>query len=152
MKKLKLTYFHCRKLGHIEKDFYNKTRDLEEKARNLEGDVSNGQSTNAQHRLPEGKVDKYTFSISTSQALRGHTSQSEWIVDFGCTHHMAKDASPFSSLSEAIKNKIFVVDYYALTIVGCVNIECRIFKKYTKVYLEKSSMKVKTYLTPTSDG
>jgi hypothetical protein len=54
--------------------------------------------TNLHNQTSEGKVDNYTFFVSASQALHAHTSQSEWIVDFGCTHHMAKDASLFSSL------------------------------------------------------
>jgi hypothetical protein len=51
----------------------------------------------------EGKANKYTFSISASQDFHAHTSQSEWIVNYGCTHHMAKDASLFSSLNESSK-------------------------------------------------
>jgi len=38
-------------------------------------------------------------------------------------HHMAKDTSPFSSISEANKKKIFVVNYYALIVVIYRNIE-----------------------------
>jgi hypothetical protein len=52
-------------------------------------------------KLPKGKVDNYMFFVSDSQALHAHTSKSEWIIDSGCTHHMAKDASLFSSLSKA---------------------------------------------------
>jgi len=56
--------------------------------------------------------------------LHAHTSKSEWMVYFGCTLHMAKDASLFSPLSKATKEEIFVVDDYALTLVDCGRIEC----------------------------
>jgi hypothetical protein len=39
-------------------------------------------------------------------------------MDFGCSHHMANDASLLSSLNEAKEEKIFVVDDYAVTISG----------------------------------
>jgi hypothetical protein len=63
--------------------------------------------------------------VSASQALHTHTFKSEWIVNSSCTHLMAKYASIFSSPSKDIENKIFVVDYYALTIFCCGKIECQ---------------------------
>jgi hypothetical protein len=56
---------------------------LEVKVKNLEGDVS------VVHR----STDNFTFQVRTSQALLLTPHKNEWVVDFGCTHHMAKDAS-----------------------------------------------------------
>jgi hypothetical protein len=44
--------------------------------------------------------------------------KNEWVVDSGCTHHMAKDASLFTSLNEAKERKISVIDEFSLDIVG----------------------------------
>ena len=68
-------------------------------------DMSIAQSTNVQHRLIEGMVYNYTFNVSDYQALHAHTIQSEWIIDFGCTHHITKHACPFSSISEVFKKR-----------------------------------------------
>lgn len=35
-----------------------------------------------------------TFNVKTSKALHAHTSKNERVIDFGCNHHMAWDASP----------------------------------------------------------
>jgi hypothetical protein len=99
----KTTCQYCRKLGHMEKACRQKTKDLEEKVKKLEGDVSTGRSTK---HTSEGKQNNYMFVVSSSQALHAHTSQNEWIVNSGCTHHMAKDVSLFSSLSEATKKNL----------------------------------------------
>lgn len=68
------------------------------------------------------------ITILSLLVLRRHCMltllNSEWIVDFGCTHCMAKDASLFSSLSRATKEEIFVADDYALTVASCSRIEC----------------------------
>lgn len=69
----------------------------------FEGDMLTGRTTNLQNRTSKGKEDHYMFYVSDSQAfmiilLKG-------IVDFGCTHHMAIDASLFSSLTKARKGK-----------------------------------------------
>jgi len=46
------------------------------------------------------------------------------MVNFGDTHRMVKDASLFSSLSESIKQNIYVVDDYALEFDGFGDIQC----------------------------
>lgn len=50
--------------------------------------------------------------------MLAQTLQDEWVVDFGCTNHMDKDASLFSSLDVAIENKIFVDDNFVHDIDG----------------------------------
>lgn len=47
------------------------------------------------------------------------------MVDSRCTRHIVKDASLFSSLNNVVEEKIFVVDDYALIVVGCGRNECR---------------------------
>jgi hypothetical protein len=51
--------------------------------------------------------------------------QNEWVVDSGCTHHMAKDASLFTSLDKVVERKIYVVDDFSLDIVGHGDVPCR---------------------------
>ena len=46
--------------------------------------------------------------------------QKEWILDFGCSCHMVKDASLFSSLCEAKEDNIWIVDDYALIVISSV--------------------------------
>ena len=67
----------------------------------------------------------FTFTTGTSQALLAQTSQNERVVNSGCTHHMAKDASLFSSLNVSTKNNIYVVNEFALDIVGHGDITCQ---------------------------
>jgi hypothetical protein len=67
-------------------------------------------------------TDNITFQVGTSQALLSHSVQNEWVVDFGCTHHMAKDASLFTCLDEDKERKIYVVDYFSLDVVGQGNV------------------------------
>ena len=65
--------------------------------------------------------------------LLDQTSQNEWVVNSGCTHHMAKDDSLFSSLDTTIEKKIYVVDGFSLGIVGHGDFACehgRIIKVY----------------------
>jgi hypothetical protein len=70
----------------MEKIFYKKRDDLEDKLKFLEGDVSGVFQPN----------DNCTFQVRTSQALLSHTTHNEWVFDFGCTHHMDKDATLFT--------------------------------------------------------
>ena len=72
---------------------------MEEKVKELEGDMKAMQSTSQ-------SVDNFTFLVGTSQALHAHTSQNEWVVDSSCTHHMVRDASMFSSLGKATEHNI----------------------------------------------
>lgn len=124
-KKKKKTCLYCGKVGFMEKVCWKKTSYLEEKVKNLEGDVSTRCSTNMQHRTSEGRAYNYMFFVSSSQILHAHTSKSEWIVDSGCTHHMAKDASLFLALYQAKKKGIFFfANDHALTVAGCGKIEC----------------------------
>ena len=46
-------------------------------------------------------------------------------MDYGCTQHMAKDASMFSSLSGAPEEKIYADDDYSLIITGNGDVECQ---------------------------
>jgi len=63
-------------------------------------------------------IDIFTFQFGTSQSLLSHSMKNEWVVDFGCTHHMAKDASLFTWLDEAKVRKIYLVDDFSLDVVG----------------------------------
>ena len=53
------------------------------------------------------------------------TSQNEWVVDPGYTHHMDKDPSLFSSLDFALEKKIFLVNNFAHDIVRYGIVICR---------------------------
>jgi hypothetical protein len=99
----------------VEKVCYKKRDDLEEKVKCLEGNMSS-------ERRP---TDNFTFQVRTSQALLSHSAQNEWVVDSGCTHHMAKDASLFTWLDEAKERKIYVVDDFSLDVVGQGDVTCR---------------------------
>jgi hypothetical protein len=60
-------------------------------------------------------------------------SQSEWVVNFGCTDHMVKDASLFTSLDKDVEKNIYVSDDFSLDIVGHGDVPCqhvRIFDIY----------------------
>jgi hypothetical protein len=70
-------------------------------------------------------IDNFTFQVETSQALLSHTMQNEWVVDSRCTHHMAKDASLFTSLDKVVEWKIYVADDFSLDIVGHGDVPCR---------------------------
>jgi hypothetical protein len=56
--------------------------------------------------------------------VHAHTSQREWIVDFGCLHHMAMHVSLFSCLSEAEQENIFVSYDYALIVINSGRVDC----------------------------
>ena len=99
----------------MEKVFYKKRGDLEEKIKCLEGDVS----------VVHQPTDNFTFQVRTSQALLSHSVQKKWVVDSECTHHMAKDSSLFTSLDEAKERKIYVVDDFSLDIIGQGDVSCR---------------------------
>lgn len=43
-------------------------------------------------------------------------SNNEWVVDFGYTHHIAKDTSLFSSLDIVVEKKIYMADDFSLDI------------------------------------
>jgi hypothetical protein len=62
--------------------------------------------------------------VGTPQALLSHSMQNEWVFDFGCTHHMDKDASLFMSLNEAKERKIYVADDFSLDIDGQGDVSC----------------------------
>jgi hypothetical protein len=74
----------------VERKYHKKRDELEENVEFLEGDVS------VSSRL----ADNFTFQVRNSQVLLSHSMHNEWVVDFGCTHHMANDASLFTSLNE----------------------------------------------------
>ena len=59
------------------------------------------------------------------QALLAQTPQNERVVDFGFTHHMAKDASLFSSLDTTSEKKIYVAHDFALNINGHGDVTCQ---------------------------
>ena len=61
-------------------------------------------------------ANDFTFSVGNSQALLAQTSHNEWVVDFGCTHHMAKDRSLLSSFDNVVERNIFVGYDFALNI------------------------------------
>jgi hypothetical protein len=44
--------------------------------------------------------------------------QNEWVVNFGCTHHLDKDASLFMWLDEAKERKIYITRDFALDFVS----------------------------------
>jgi hypothetical protein len=83
----------------VEKVFYKKRDDLEEKVKHIEGDVS----------VVRQPADNFTFQVDTSQTLLSHSTQNEWIVDSRCTHYMAKDDSLFMSLNEFEERNIYVL-------------------------------------------
>ena len=49
-------------------------------------------------------------------------SKNEWIVDSGCTHHMAKDSSLFSSLNISMEKNIDVANYFSIDITKMVTL------------------------------
>ena len=111
----------CRYYGkprHVEKTYWKKRIDLEEKVWNLEGDVITIRSTSQ-------LIDDFTFNVETSQALLDQTSHNEWVIDYVYTHHMAKDASLLSSLDVSNEKKIYVSNNFALNIVGQDDISCQ---------------------------
>lgn len=103
----------CRYYGkvvHVEKTCWKKNYDLEEKVKELEGDVVIVRSTS-------WSIDAFTFKFITSQVFHAHMLRNEYFFDFNCTHHMAKDNSPFSSMNTITKMKIYVANYFSLYII-----------------------------------
>jgi len=47
-----------------------------------------------------------------------HSTQNDWVVDSGCTHHMDKDSSLFMRLNKDKDSKIYVVDDFSMDFVG----------------------------------
>jgi len=90
-------------------DLLEEENDLREKVKRLEG--------KQQHCAQEVNGDNYPYTISSSQKLHACTSQRDWKSNFGCSCHLAKDASHFSSLSMAKEDNIFIIDDYALPIM-----------------------------------
>jgi hypothetical protein len=45
-----------------------------------------------------------------------HYAHNEWVVDSGCTHHMAKYVSLFMSLDKVVERNIYVVEYFSLDV------------------------------------
>jgi exoribonuclease II len=78
--------------GHPQVKCYKKLAGLNVKFENL------------QKQQDHPKNNGTAFSKATSKSLHAHTSSSDWIVDSSCTHHMARDASLFSSLDIDKKN------------------------------------------------
>ena len=105
-------------MGPVEKNCWKKMKHLEGKFKNLENSALTKHSTN---RPPEN----YSFSVNSSQALHARTDHAKWIVKYGYNHYMAKNASLFSTLSGAPKEKIYVVDYYSLTVSRNGDVECQ---------------------------
>jgi len=42
----------------------------------------------------------------------------EWVVNYGCTHHMEKYATLFMRLNKAKESRIYVADDFSLDVVG----------------------------------
>lgn len=57
--------------------------------------------------------------------FHAHTLHNEWVVYFGCTHHIVKDASLFSSLGKYVEQKINVSNNFSLDIGGYGGIPCQ---------------------------
>jgi hypothetical protein len=53
-----------------------------------------------------------------SQALMLYTAQNEWFVDYGCTHHMEKDATLLMKLNKSKESKIYVADDFPLDVAS----------------------------------
>jgi hypothetical protein len=92
----------------VEKVCDKKRDELADKVKHLEGEVLNV------HQF----IDNFTFQVRTSRAFLSHYVQKKWIFESGCTHHMAKDDSLFTSLDEAAERMIYIADDFSLDIVG----------------------------------
>ena len=98
----------------MEKVYYKKREDLKEEVKCLEGDVS----------IIGRTVDNFIFQVGTSQALLSHSTQNEWVVNSGCTHHIAKDDSLFTWLYEVKERKIYVVDDFTSNVASEGDVTC----------------------------
>jgi hypothetical protein len=92
----------------VEKVFYKKRDDLEEKVKRIEGDVF----------VVHQPIDNFTFQVGTSQSFLSHIAKNEWVVNSGCTPHMARDVFLFMFLDESVERKIYVVVDFSLDILG----------------------------------
>jgi hypothetical protein len=99
----------------VDKFCCKKRDDLEEKVKRLEGNMSDV------HR----PADNFTFQVRTSYALLSHSAQNEWVVESGCTHHMAKDTSLFMWLDEAKERKIYVAHDFSLDVACQGDVSCQ---------------------------
>ena len=85
------------------------------------------------------------FNVVTSKEFQTHTSKNEWVFDSGCTHHMEKDSSLFSSLNKVIEKDIYVVDDFSLDIIGHSDMPCwhgHIFNVYHVPNLSENMLSV----------
>lgn len=74
-KKKKKTCHYCGKLGHLEKVCQQKTKDLEDKLKSLEGDVVTRKQSNLQSQILEGKANnialcQYFSTLACSHFLK----------------------------------------------------------------------------------
>ena len=110
----------CRYFGkarHVEKTCWKKSANLEEKVKRLEGDLV------AMH-LTSWPTHHFTFNIKTCQVLLAQAFQNEWVVNFACTHDMAKDTSLFSSLDTTIEKKIYMACDFTLETISNGDVSC----------------------------
>ena len=48
-------------------------------------------------------IDDFTFNIKTSLELLAQTSRNEWVVKYGCIHHMDKNGFLLSSFDNVVE-------------------------------------------------
>lgn len=75
-------------------------------------------------QLTSQLTNNFTFNVITYQGLLIQDSHNQWVVDSGCTHHMDKYTSLFSSLEFTLKNNIFVRKNFSLDISGHGDVSC----------------------------
>ena len=69
-------------------------------------------------------ANEFSFNVRTFEASLVQTLQNEWVDNSSCTHHMANDASLFTSLDYSLEKKIYIVDDFGLDITGHGNVAC----------------------------
>ncbi|XP_038687527.1 uncharacterized protein LOC119986908 [Tripterygium wilfordii] len=84
----------CKKFGHIEKNC---------KVKQNQGNSGSSASYEANYSGDKQTAQDHLFmAIGSSRTL----DDGIWLIDSGCTSHMAKDASLFSSLDRSIRTKV----------------------------------------------
>jgi len=94
------------RLDMWRKNCWKKGSNLEEKVKQIEGAM-------LVVRQPD---DNFTFQVGTSQVFLTHTSNNDWVINYGCIYHMAKDSSLFSLLDKVVVQNIYVDDDLSLDI------------------------------------
>ena len=97
----KVVCWYCKKEGHLKKDCFARKR-------SMGNDDDDGETAVAIEQIEAG--DALTVSMDVSN--------SDWLIDSGCTHHMTSQRDWFVEFSKKSASKILLGDYHYVETLG----------------------------------